>query len=64
MQLLFQLDVRGIEDSDNIRDALTAAAHEPKLHEEAFALAMAAWETHSESDERVTAVAPDWPSYR
>jgi len=64
MQLLFQIDVRGVDDSDAIRDALLASGHAPNLQDEAFALAQAAWQTHEAADAHIATLAPDWPAYR
>ncbi|MEM0914473.1 MAG: transcription antitermination factor NusB [Planctomycetota bacterium] len=65
MQLLYQIDVTGELDRQAILDNVDAEhdANEA-VRVEAVDLALAAWVTHGTADERVTALAPDWPTHR
>ena len=64
MQLIYQIDMRGIDDAAAIRDALDVTERDAGMHDEAFELAQAAWAHHDQADQHVLTLAPDWPTYR
>ncbi len=64
MQLLYQIDVRGIEDAETIREGMNDEADSAEQLDAAFALATEAWAQHVPADETITALAPQWPTNR
>lgn len=64
MQILYQMDVRGLADRDAIRESLAEGPDSAEINGEAFALAEAAWSRHAESDALVMELAPKWPTHR
>jgi N utilization substance protein B len=68
-QALFQLDVRGIDAFQDIRDAVLESEEVPEEFSEAdrikaLELALSAFEHRAAADEETTALAPTWPSSR
>ena len=64
MQLLYQLDMRGPEDTEAIHEGLEGGCDSPPICEQAFALALTAWAQHSQADAMATQLAPKWPTHR
>ncbi len=64
MQLLYQLDQRGADDAELIREGMREGSDAPQVCQSAFDLAMAAWECHGDADRITTELAPDWPTHR
>ncbi|MEM9418714.1 MAG: transcription antitermination factor NusB [Planctomycetota bacterium] len=64
MQVLYQIDATGETDADTIFAGLDED-HDPiEVRQEAVELALAAWAQREEHDEKVTALAEDWPTHR
>jgi len=63
MQLLYQLDLRE-GDQEQVLPSLTDEAGPVALRDEAWALAVTAWEHHAAADEAVSPLSPDWPTSR
>lgn len=64
MQLLYQIDLRGEEDCDQIRQSMGEAPGDELEHQAAFELAVAAWNNRHLADALSTELAPDWPTHR
>jgi len=64
MQALYQIDVRGEADREAVRESVRGDTDDRAAADEAYALAEAAWHSRKEADEKATALAPDWPTYR
>ena len=64
MQLLYQFDLRGQEDAQQIRDCLEDSTEPPELCRQGFELAQAVWERHDQADAAASALAPHWPTHR
>lgn len=64
MQVLYQIDMRGIEDAAQIREGMAGAPGSDEEHELAYNLALAAWDGRAEADARCAELAPDWPTHR
>ncbi|MCC7205460.1 MAG: transcription antitermination factor NusB [Phycisphaeraceae bacterium] len=64
MQLLYQIDLRGEEDCDSIRQSMGEAPGDELEHQAAFELAVAAWNNRHLADTLCTELAPDWPTHR
>lgn len=65
MQVLYQLDLRGQDDAPMIRLGLDQEHGDTSaLCDEAFALAMGAWENHHQADTAIAQLAPRWPTHR
>ncbi len=64
-QTLYQIDARGGEDAEVIREALeNATEFTTNEQEKALTLANGAYENRKESDKEMKELAPDWPAYR
>lgn len=64
-QALYQLDARGAEDVITIRESLTRAeGYTDVEREQAFELAVSAYDGRAEADQEMQALAPEWPSHR
>lgn len=64
MQVLYQIDLRGLADLPDIRESLPEGPDNPSIHEPALKLAQAAWDSRDPADELATQLSPDWPSRR
>ena len=64
MQLLYQLDLRGLQDVTLIRENLPDGPDGPAVCDAAYELAMAAWGCHGEADRLASELAPQWPTHR
>ncbi len=64
MQILYQLDLRGPDDHELVREGLREGPDDAELQEEAFHLAQAAWAPRAQADAMTTELAPDWPTHR
>lgn len=64
MQVLYQIDATGETDADTIFAGLDEDHDPVEVRQEAVELALAAWAQHEETDEKVTALAEDWPTHR
>jgi len=64
MQVLYQIDMRGQDDADAIREGLADGHDTAQVADEAFELAFAAWQNHANADELLAELAPKWPTYR
>ena len=64
MQLLYQLDLRGAADAELIREGMSGGGDDDQVCQEAFTLAMAAWNCHADADRIATHLAPEWPTHR
>lgn len=67
-QALFQLDVRGLDAFEEVRDSLLADEEDQALAEpdrtKALELALLAFEHRAEADDETTRLAPTWPASR
>lgn len=64
-QALYQLDARGAEDVLTVRESLQRADdYTDEDREQAFELAVSAFDNRSEADAELHALAPEWPSHR
>ncbi|MDX1566003.1 MAG: transcription antitermination factor NusB [Phycisphaeraceae bacterium] len=65
MQLLYQLDLRGEEEADQILATAGEGSSEDDLPgPEAVELARTAWAARQQADERVSRMADQWPTHR
>ena len=64
MQVLYQFDVRGEEDAEDIFAGLAESDADADARQEAFDLAKAAWGGREEADRLASELAPQWPAYR
>jgi len=64
MQLLYQFDLRGQDDAQQIRDGLEDSTEPAELCREGFELAHAVWERHDQADAAAGELAPHWPTHR
>ena len=64
LQTLYQLDARGGEDVDQVRQSLEDAPANDETKVDALDLAMTAWAGRDEADRIATHLAPDWPTHR
>ena len=64
MQVLYQIDLRGGEDQEAIREGLAEGPDAPDLAQQAFELATAAWACHPQADAIIQELAPQWPTHR
>ncbi|MCC7146970.1 MAG: transcription antitermination factor NusB [Phycisphaeraceae bacterium] len=64
MQVLYQLDVRGEGDREDILAGMKEAPGTAQEHQEGYELALAAWEARGKADTLATELAPDWPTHR
>lgn len=63
MKVLFAWDAHGDADSA-IADQIVTDSDQPAVRRDALAFAHAAWEQRAISDQRIEAVAPQWPIRR
>lgn len=63
MKVLFAWDAHGDADSV-IADQIVTDSDQPAIRRDALAFALAAWEQRAISDQRIEAVAPQWPIRR
>lgn len=64
-QALFQLDARGVIDSEDIRQSLEENPDfKPADRDKAFALANAAFAARAKADAAMLELAPTWPAHR
>jgi len=67
MQVLYQLDMsvgKTTPDRQALLDGVDAEFDKPTVCEQGIDLALGAWNRHAESDKRVEAISPDWPTHR
>ncbi|WP_200761456.1 transcription antitermination factor NusB [Poriferisphaera corsica] len=64
MQVLYQIDVTGELDRDEILSNIDNEFDTPDVCAKAVDTALHAWVTHGTSDEQISLLAPDWPTYR
>ncbi|QQE10205.1 transcription antitermination factor NusB [Planctomycetota bacterium] len=64
MQVLYQIDVTGELDRDEILSNIDNEFDTPDVCAKAVDMALHAWITHGTSDEQIGLLAPDWPTYR
>jgi transcription antitermination protein NusB len=64
MRLLYQIDMQGTVDLDALKQFLTDEEMDPGTRQEALALALAAWGSHSKADTLYVRLAPQWPTHR
>jgi transcription antitermination protein NusB len=64
-QALYQLDARGAEDVITVRESLSRAdGYNDEEREQAFELAVGAYDGRAEADQEMVALAPEWPVHR
>lgn len=64
-QALFQLDARGENDAEVVRDSLAAAeGYTDHERRKAFELALAAYAERAAADKEFETLAPTWPAHR
>jgi transcription antitermination protein NusB len=64
-QALYQLDARGAEDAVTVRESLQRAeGYTDQAREEAFELAVSAFDAREEADREMQGLAPEWPTHR
>ncbi|MEM8736975.1 MAG: transcription antitermination factor NusB [Planctomycetota bacterium] len=64
MQVLYQIDATGETDAELIFAELDEDHDAPEVRTAAVEFALRAWEDHGTIDDRITAIAPDWPTHR
>ncbi|MCC7193696.1 MAG: transcription antitermination factor NusB [Phycisphaeraceae bacterium] len=64
MQILYQMDVRGLNDREAIREGLADGPDPAEVNNEAFTIAEAAWACHEQGDSLMQELAPKWPTHR
>jgi len=80
LQMLYQIDARGVDDFESITGSLREAADDPAQrfegpwrvlapadpneHHEAFERAKAAWAERDEADRIASELSPAWPTHR
>ena len=64
MQVLYQIDMTGELDRDEILSTIDDEFDTPTNCTQAVDVALRAWVTHGTSDEQIGLLAPDWPTYR
>ncbi len=65
MQVLYQVDLRGEDDLEAIRQNVEQDEHKgPETGAAACNLAAAAWARRGEADAIIARLAPDWPTHR
>ena len=64
MQILYQMDVRGLNDREAIREGLADGPDSAEVNNEAFTVAEAAWSCHEQGDSLMQELAPKWPTHR
>jgi N utilization substance protein B len=64
LQALYQFDAGNAESPEIVRESLEQSSGSPQAQRDGFALATAAWARREEADAAVSALTPDWPTYR
>ncbi|WP_432798737.1 transcription antitermination factor NusB [Poriferisphaera sp. WC338] len=64
MQVLYQIDMTGELDRDEILSTIDDEFDSPEDCQKAVDIALHAWVVHGTSDEQIESLAPDWPTYR
>lgn len=64
MQLMYQFDLRGADDVQQIGDCLEDSSESAELCHQGLELAHAAWERHGQADALAGELAPHWPTHR
>lgn len=64
LQALYQYDLRGAQDSQQIEESVKDSPHPPALQQQAIELAKLAWACHPRSDALAAELAPAWPTHR
>ncbi len=63
VQALYQFDAGNRED-DAVRASLEGSPGDSETHQKGYALAVETWKLREEADAAVSAIAPEWPTYR
>ncbi len=64
VQALYQFDAGNRDDGDVVLASLEGSPGDSETHQKGYALAVESWKLREEADAAVTAIAPDWPTYR
>jgi len=67
MQVLYQMDVTAPGDAPDrqaLLDGVDTAFDKQTVREQGVDLALSAWAQHREADQKVEALAPEWPTHR
>lgn len=64
MQLLYQIDLTGDTDRQQLAGAMDEEFDTESTRSGALDLALAAWENHSQADQQIAQLTPDWPTHR
>jgi N utilization substance protein B len=64
LQALYQFDAGNVDQPEWVRESLAGSAGSEQCHQAGFDLAVGAWEHREEADAALSALTPDWPTYR
>ncbi len=64
LQALYQFDAGNSDAGDLVRSSLEASPGDAETHQKGYALALETWKLREEADAAVSAIAPEWPTYR
>ncbi len=64
LQALYQFDAGNSDAGDMVRSSLEGSPGDPETHQKGYALALETWKLREEADAAVSAIAPEWPTYR
>ncbi len=64
LQALYQYELRGEVDAEQIALSVQDAPQPPELRQRALEIAKLAWATRDGADAMATELAPDWPTHR
>jgi N utilization substance protein B len=64
LQALYQFDAGNVDRPEWVRESLEGSAGSEQTHQAGFDLALGAWEIREEADATLSALTPDWPTYR
>jgi N utilization substance protein B len=64
LQALYQFDAGNVDRPEWVRESLEGSAGSEQTHQAGFDLALGAWEMREQADAVLTALTPDWPTYR
>ena len=64
MQVLYQMDLTGTENVEDIGQYLDDEYDPPKVRDEALTLAASTWKDHQQADALALDLAPKWPTHR
>lgn len=64
MQVLYEIDMAGLSERSELIETLEDSPGNAAAHQQAVDLAIAAWQDHSEADEHISVLTPDWPTHR